>query len=529
MAELNILMRLKDEATRQLNNFTKQLGMSSQQMRTMGFGMVGVGVAIAGGLGLAVKAAADEEKGIIRLRTAMRNMGMEYDAVRNSLEDWINTQQYKTTIADSDQRNALSDLILMTGNLTEAQDLLTLAMDMSIGMGKDLASVTATLGYAIAGNWGMVNRMLPAMANIIEEEEKWLFLRNAFAGSAEAYGKSVAGSFDTIKNSLSDVMENMGTVLLPTVQKGTDLIIKFLTEIKNMSPEMSSLVVQIGLVTSGLSILGGGFLILISYLPQAIAGLKTFMTVLTGLAGMITGIVAGLGMMAIGISQLVAQHQRYSDASERQQRIAELSKKAVEGDVQARQELLPILEDQIEYYDRVVQSGRELNAEEQEFVLWMKETAEAIKQINQAQSNRLAIQQQLIEQQRKMAETTRKTQLEWLQMGEVVNAATGEVRDFFSYMMEQKWGPAYSKTELGAARSAEMFKYFTEHHPGEALTQKTLERIAQDIGVLSKYFKGTSEEPFLHEMMLQVEGEGLSAIIERKVGEQYLSREHMGG
>lgn len=271
--------------------------------KAIGIAMAASGAAIIGGLAGTMKMAAEEEAGIQKLRIAMQNVGISYDENRESLEKLINTQQQKTAVADSAQREALSQLITMTGDLGQSQDLLSLAMDISAGTGKDLTSVTSTLGYALAGNWGMVNRMIPALAEVESEEEKWAFLREAFAGQAEAYGQTLEGQMQLLENNVSDVGEALGSVLIPLV---TDLFHKIMPVVESMkewiaaNPGLTKAILIATGVLGGL-LLGLGTLTLI--LPGLIAALPilgmAFHAAL-GPIGLITLAIAAL--IAIGIA-----------------------------------------------------------------------------------------------------------------------------------------------------------------------------------------------------------------------------------
>jgi len=288
--------------------------------KAIGLGMVAMGTAIVGGLAVALKAAAEEEAGIEKLRVAMQNVGISYDDNRESLEKLINTQQQKTAVADSDQRAALSTLITMTGNLTKSQDLLSLAMDISAGTGRDLSSVTSTLGYALAGNWGMVNRMIPALAEVESEEEKWMFLREKFAGQAEAYGQTMSGQMQLLKNNIGDVGEAIGGVLIPIVKSLFDKIMPVIESIKEWTaahPGLTKVIVIATGAVGGLSLALGTALLL---LPKIKAGFLALKLMLMSTISQIAIATAGIGVL-IGLlawfttSQLKAQtYQREYNA-----------------------------------------------------------------------------------------------------------------------------------------------------------------------------------------------------------------------
>lgn len=271
-AELEILIKAKDEASKKLEGINGQLQGMSKQLKIAGAATMGLGIGIAGMLGMAAKAATEEQAGITKLTVAMKNVGIEYDSVKDSLEDLIDTQQQKTAIADNEQREALSKLVLATGDLTEAQDLLTVAMDMSRGMGIDLSSAADRLGMALAGNWGMLQRYIPVLAQCQTEEEKWMKLREMFAGQAEAYGKTMAGQFELMKNNLGDLKEMVGGFVLEAAAPLIEKVQGFIKSLKEADPVTVRMITQIALLSSGILVLGGGLLLLLGFLPALSSG-----------------------------------------------------------------------------------------------------------------------------------------------------------------------------------------------------------------------------------------------------------------
>lgn len=295
-AKLQILIRAKDEATKTLDKVNKKFGMTSRQMKIAGGVMVGSGLAIGYGLVECTKAAAEEEAGIVRLSVAMENMGLSYEDTRESLEAWIDAEQQKTSIADNEQRDSLAGLVRMTGDMGEAQDLLTLAMDMSVGLNEDLESSTRKVMYAMGGNWGMVERYIPALKECATEEEKWMKLREMFAGQAEEYGKTVDGQMKLMQNNIGDIKEALGTVFLPVLSAVLDKIKGLVLWLKNLDPRWQKVIAFGALAAAGLLIVGGGLLLVLGFLPTLAAGF-----------GIVTGALAGfnIAMLACPLTWIV--------------------------------------------------------------------------------------------------------------------------------------------------------------------------------------------------------------------------------
>jgi uncharacterized membrane protein YphA (DoxX/SURF4 family) len=309
---LEIIVKARDEASKTLDAVSKKIGLTPKQMKYVGGAMLGAGTAMAMGLVSAANAAAEEETGIVKLSTAMKNMGLSYDDTRESLEAWIDAQQQKTSVADSEQRDALATLITATGDMTKAQDLLSVAMDVSAGTGKDLASSTQLIGYALAGNWGMVERMIPSLKEVESEEEKWALLRQTFAGQAEAYGQTMAGQMETLKNNMGDVKETLGAALLPVMTDLVGWVQKLVQWVKGLNPDLIKWVAIGTAVAAAMLSVGGGLLLIIGFLPQLAAGLAIARTAFGLLSVAMSANPIGLIILAvaalIAIIILVVKH-----------------------------------------------------------------------------------------------------------------------------------------------------------------------------------------------------------------------------
>jgi len=286
-----------------LKNTDKQVKSStdswSKNMKMAGAAMVAVGTAIVAALTFATMAAAKEEKGIKRLEIAMRNVGIAYGGATSELEQWIDKMQQSTAYADTEMRDALASLIRITRDVEKAKDLLTLAADVGVGMNRDLTSATTLLMYALSGNWGMLERYIPAIKSAANEEEKWLMLRELFAGQAEEFAKTTAGQMKLLKNNIGDVGEAIGFALLDNLVGVLKKMNETIQSVKEWIGENTELVK--GLVIFALAL--GGILI----------GLGTFLIFAPGVlaAGTMMGVgftamLGPIGLVILAIAAVIA-------------------------------------------------------------------------------------------------------------------------------------------------------------------------------------------------------------------------------
>ncbi len=314
--ELSILIRLKDEATKQLNSFGKTLEANSKQLKNMGLGMMAAGGAIVGTLGLCVKAAADEEKGIIKLSMAMKNAGVQYDDVRESLEKVISVTQKKTAIADDAQREALAALIITTSDYQRSLELLPLAMDIAIAKDMDLKSAAELVGRVNEGNTSILARYGIQLKEGATATEALAELQKKFGGQAEAYGASTAGAFDKIKNSVDDLREVVGKALSPVLE---DLInnhlIPIIEKFTAWAEANPALIKQIAAL--GIALIGaGGLLFALSQIVNMLKVLGISFAAVQASAGWIGMIASAAGAVFLGGKLLGEQIYKWTHPEE---------------------------------------------------------------------------------------------------------------------------------------------------------------------------------------------------------------------
>jgi len=179
--------------------------------------------AVAGALGLAAKAAAEDEQQQAILANTMQNVVGATDATVAATEDMISAMSRATGTADSELRPAFSALLVGTKNVGEATDALSLAQDISASTGADLATISDALAKAYAGNMKGLQALSPEMKGMIKDgaslDTVMLALNDNFGGAAAKSANTAAGQFKILKNSLAETQESIGAGLLPVLQK----------------------------------------------------------------------------------------------------------------------------------------------------------------------------------------------------------------------------------------------------------------------------------------------------------------------
>jgi len=290
--EISLLVKMKDESSKELDKLQKNVGLTSKQMRNMGIGMMAAGGAIVAGMGMAVKAANEEQIGISRLEAQLKNVGVSYDDVKGSLEDVISATQYKTGIADDEQRIALGELVMITGDYQRSLDLMPLALDLAAAKEMDLGTAAEVVGRVAVGNTTILKRYGIELKEGATAAEALAEMQSKVGGTAEA----TRDPMKVLGAQIGDLKEAIGTALLPVVTKWLDkltLIIKNVQIWAEANPTLIKTIAAVGVALIG----AGGLLIALSQISKAVISINAALVVLRALSGP-----TGWAMLAAGMA-----------------------------------------------------------------------------------------------------------------------------------------------------------------------------------------------------------------------------------
>jgi hypothetical protein len=176
-----------------------------------------------------VKAAIADEQSQLRLAESLEKATGATKAQIAATEDSIDKMARATGVADDQLRPALSRLAISTGSVSKAQDLLSLALDISTQTGKPLQGVADALSKAYDGNTTSLGRLgvglsateLKAMSFTDVQSR----LSDLFGGAASANAQTFQGRMDRLKVAFDEGVESIGTALLPIIEKLIDIIV----------------------------------------------------------------------------------------------------------------------------------------------------------------------------------------------------------------------------------------------------------------------------------------------------------------
>jgi hypothetical protein len=190
-----------------------------------------------------VKAAADDEKSVNLLEQTIRANTDATDNQIKSVEDFIAKTQMSAAVADDELRPALGFLIRATKDVTQAQTLMNLALDISAGTGKDLTTVSLSLSKAVNGNFGALSKLgVPLDQNAVKAKDLdgvLIGLQTSFAGMSQSAANSASGGFKKLSIAVGELEESIGYLVLHPLAQfatnsslGTNELSKFVSQTK---------------------------------------------------------------------------------------------------------------------------------------------------------------------------------------------------------------------------------------------------------------------------------------------------------
>jgi hypothetical protein len=194
----------------------------------------------------AAKAAIEDVKSQELLAIAMENTGKATSGTIKQAEESIKQMQLQSAVADDILRPAYQKLFIATGDVTQSNKYLQVALDTSAATGKDLDSVTQAMAKSLAGQDTALLKLIPSLRNA---EDPLAELEATFKGAAEAAAD--LDPYQRMNIIFGEMQEQIGMALLPLLndfsdwlttpegqaklQEIVDGIVDIITELTNMA------------------------------------------------------------------------------------------------------------------------------------------------------------------------------------------------------------------------------------------------------------------------------------------------------
>jgi hypothetical protein len=219
-----------------------------------------------------VKAAIEDEKAQTQLALALENATGATKQQIAATEQSILQMSLASGVADDSLRPALGRLVRSTGDITKAQDLLAIALDISTATSKPLETVAAALSKGFDGNTAALGKLGIGLSaaelktmNFTQVQSK---LTDLFGGAAARNADTYAGRIARMQVAFDEAKETIGFALLPILEK----VINFINQ--NALPVINAF-------SGAFSLEGGGLGAIISNLGKSI--MNVFTPIINGL------------------------------------------------------------------------------------------------------------------------------------------------------------------------------------------------------------------------------------------------------
>jgi len=170
-----------------------------------------------------VEAAIADQKSQALLANALRNTTGANEAAIASVEDYISAQQRAVAVTDDELRPSLATLLNATKDVTEAQSLQNLALDISADGTRDLQSVSLALAKAVGGNFGALTKLGVPLSDDIKKSKDLnaalAELSKTFAGAAATRAGTFEGRMTALRISFDETLETLGYALIPVLEE----------------------------------------------------------------------------------------------------------------------------------------------------------------------------------------------------------------------------------------------------------------------------------------------------------------------
>lgn len=325
VANTNSFRRGMMSAVRDAQGFQGKMTALGASMR----GMVGPALAAAGAavgafalkLGVdGVKAAIEEERAVTSLAKTLANVGQAFAVPQ--VETFIDNLQFATGVADSDLRPAFQRLVTATQDVTKAQDMLRLALDISAGTGRDLQSVTMALSKAAGGQFTALRRLgVPLDDATIKSKDLGAVmgqLSKTFSGQAAAAANTYEGQIKRLSVAFDELQESFGKGFLAGLGSTADGTDNLEQSIRDLQPALEALGTSIGEGVRALGDLTNGVSDLGQQLDVPVnKSLSDFSSYIVGLPGLLKTAAAAVGIFTDDTVTAAEAHRNYRDAAER--------------------------------------------------------------------------------------------------------------------------------------------------------------------------------------------------------------------
>jgi hypothetical protein len=225
-ADIDGLKKGLDDANKVVNKSADQIADFGKKA-ALAFAAAGAAV---GAFAIsAAKAAAQDESARKKLEQTIRSNTQATEDQIAAVDKYITKQSIATATTDDVLRPALSRLIRSTQDVTKAQELLSLAQEISTATGKPLEAVTNALGRAYDGSNTALGKLGLGIDQTTLRTKSFDEITKELAKTYDGFIKNEATNaefkFKQLTIALDETKEQIGVALLPIVKEFADYLL----------------------------------------------------------------------------------------------------------------------------------------------------------------------------------------------------------------------------------------------------------------------------------------------------------------
>lgn len=207
--EINIRMRLKDEASSALNSLKANI--------------IGIATAWASWktvetvIGGIFNETMELEKQMARLGGAVRRANLDWDTSKPIIDKFTDSLQATKGVIDDYSRESLVRALDYTKDLNKAMEITSVAADLAAAKEMELTAATDLLGKAYLGNTAMLGKYGIVISETIPKADRFQAvvdqINQRFGGAAADQMNTMSNSLARLKDALGDLAAEIGNKL----------------------------------------------------------------------------------------------------------------------------------------------------------------------------------------------------------------------------------------------------------------------------------------------------------------------------
>ena len=239
---------------------------------------------------VSVKLANTQQQAEARLLTALKGR----EDVQQRLIAQAGELQSRSTIGD--EEIIAQQAYLAALGLTEKQIRATMnaAVQLSAALGISLESAVKNLAKTFGGMTGKLGESIPALKSFTKEQlmagEAIDFVNKNYKGFAETAASTGTGALEQLKNQLGDLGEQIGVIILPTVEKLVKMAKELVGWLQELSPATKEWVVELGALAVVLGPLATTFGKIVGFLSKIKGALSAILAMSQSIAPFLAGL-----------------------------------------------------------------------------------------------------------------------------------------------------------------------------------------------------------------------------------------------